>query len=91
MSSSRSFELQWVPWTDVERDSSDNPNIVRSVDGVHWVDIDVSFDDTVAQGSSGVAVRSYDQLIQTESGYALLMTTAEFQSEGDRSDRKSVV
>ncbi len=60
------------------------PNIVRSANGVDWAEVDVSFDDTVALGGSDVAVRSYQQLIRTESGYALLMTTAEFQSEGDR-------
>lgn len=60
------------------------PNVVRSANGVDWADVDVSFDDTVALGGTDVALRSYDQLIRTESGYALLMTTAEFQSEGDR-------
>ena len=61
------------------------PNIVRSANGVDWVDVDVSFDDTVALGGSDVAVRSYQQLIRTESGYALLMTTRLFHSMGDRS------
>lgn len=60
------------------------PNIVRSANGVDWVHVDVSFDDTVTQGGTDVAVRSYEQLIRSENGYALLMTTVWFQSMGNR-------
>lgn len=61
------------------------PRIVRSADGTEWVDVVVSFDDNVAQGGTDIAVRRYDRLIRTDSGYALLMTTIGFPPDEDPS------
>jgi hypothetical protein len=62
----------------------DFPRIVRSVDGVQWVTVDVAVDDSIPAGLPARTARVFEQLLRTETGYALLMTTSEFESEGDR-------
>jgi len=61
------------------------PSIVRSADGVDWAAVDLALDDLIPAALPDRTELSYDQLIRTETGYALLMTTSEFESEGDRS------
>jgi hypothetical protein len=62
------------------------PIVVRSVDGVDWSAVDVVLDDSNARArNEGQFERIYEQLIRTEDGYALLMTTVWVQSDGDLS------
>lgn len=68
-----------------KRTAANYPVIVRSVDGAQWDTVDVSLDDSIPAGLPDRFTRVFEQLLRTETGYALLMTTNEFESEGDRS------
>lgn len=59
------------------------PNIVRSLDGVDWRAIEVQLVAAESTESSLQSEVTYEHLIATDVGYALLMRATESQSDGD--------
>ncbi len=61
------------------------PIIVRSADGIDWTEVDTEFDDSLLDHSAELPPPAFEELVQTDDGFAMLRRTTEILAEDDTS------